>query len=103
MRPPADARAIPLLLFVIGVLQPVPQSEALKAAESLARHAKTPVDEPALRSALQTLREEQLVWAVGRQTFSLTAGGSRALRKLGLHKVRDKQRLLELRNRAGLG
>ena len=100
MRSLSNGRLVARLLFAVGVLQPVSRADAFEAVRLLARNTDTPAEDAALASALNVLREERLVWAVQRQVFSLTAEGNAALRRLGLHRTRDKYRLLQLRAQA---
>lgn len=91
---------LPIVLHVVGVLQPVGVEELLLAADRMRSGLRIRASAKDLRAALAEARENQLVWNTGGRVFSLTIQGHDALRALRMHKLRDKERILRLLGRA---
>ena len=91
---------MPLVLFCVGVHQPVGEAELREAAGELSKANSTSVLPGELDEALRAARSRGYVWHVGEQRFSLAPSGEAWLRALRLQRLRDKQRLLRLAARA---
>ena len=100
MRSSPGDRLLPLVLYCVGVLQPVCEEDLRAAATELADATTTPMSSDELSDALREARSRGYVWHVGQERLSLAPSGEAWMRALRLQRLRDKQRLLRLAARA---
>lgn len=87
-----------LVLYVVSVFQPVTRKDLLEeAAKTVTSNEDAGVEQQVLLDALRRLIRRQLV-IEERALLSCTVLGNQRAAKLGLRRVRDKNRLFFLKN-----